>query len=401
MNYDLLFALIFYIILYSLFLKYRSRFDVQGKIFVLYRTQLGIKLMEKIANKFPRALHILGYISIFLGFIGMATIFSFLIGGTFSLFFKPEAPPVLTPVLPGVETIPGAPILSFWHWIVSIFLIAIVHEFMHGVYAKRYAIPIKSSGFAFLGPLLAAFVEPDETIMKKKKTRVQLAILSAGPFANIISAALTLILILLVFNPLTNSLTSLEGVQIVNVDKGYPIAQTNITPGTEILAINNQPIKTYEDFSALLQQQRPGATITLTTNTTRYPILLGADPTNPEKPLLGVQVQPARVVLHPFFKTHSFLYAAYAWLMQLLFWIFTINLGVGLFNLLPLGPIDGGRMFLAAATRVLKNQEKARKLWMFVSLFCLILIFINLLPFIVKFLRFIFIPVQYILTLLF
>jgi membrane-associated protease RseP (regulator of RpoE activity) len=62
-------------------------------------------------------------------------------------------------------------------------------------------------------------------------------------------------------------------------------------------------------------------------------------------------------------------------------WIFIANLGVGLFNLLPLGPVDGGRMFLLASLALFKNNEKkAKRLWLIVSFFTLGLIAISILP---------------------
>jgi membrane-associated protease RseP (regulator of RpoE activity) len=54
------------------------------------------------------------------------------------------------------------------------------------------------------------------------------------------------------------------------------------------------------------------------------------------------------------------------WFKGLLFWLALLNLGVGLFNLVPIGPIDGGRMFQIALEKVLK-QKKAVKVWKAVS----------------------------------
>ena len=82
-----------------------------------------------------------------------------------------------------------------------------------------------------------------------------------------------------------------------------------------------------------------------------------------------------------------------AWINLLFYWIFTINLAVGMFNMLPLGPIDGGRMFYLAALFFVKNERKAKKIWTVVSVFCLGLIVAGLMPFILKLLGFVFSPV--------
>jgi len=85
----------------------------------------------------------------------------------------------------------------FSYWILSIFLIAVIHEFSHGVVGRAWKLKIKSSGFAFLSILVpvipAAFVEPDEKQTAKASARAQLGMLSAGPFSNVVFAALILL----------------------------------------------------------------------------------------------------------------------------------------------------------------------------------------------------------------
>ncbi len=202
MNYDLISLLAFYGLVLFLFLKYRERFEVQGKIMALYRTKLGLKTMDRLPKLAPRLFNVLGYIAIFAGFAGMLFIFFYLIKETLAFllregfgFMVSKAATPLAPVLPGVS-IPGAPKLSFWHWIISIFLVALVHEFSHGIFARLYKIPIKSSGFAILGPILGAFVEPEEKKLMKIKPHKQIAVFAAGPFSNFVFGALFLLLMI-------------------------------------------------------------------------------------------------------------------------------------------------------------------------------------------------------------
>ncbi len=78
--------------------------------------------------------------------------------------------------------------------IIIIAIIAITHEFAHGIFAAYSKVKIKKTGFGFfpffLPVFLAAFVELDEKKMATKKKKDQLAILSAGTFANILTALL-------------------------------------------------------------------------------------------------------------------------------------------------------------------------------------------------------------------
>jgi membrane-associated protease RseP (regulator of RpoE activity) len=86
------------------------------------------------------------------------------------------------------------PPFYFTYWIIIIAIIAITHEFAHGIFAAHNKVKIKSTGFGFfpwfLPIFLAAFVEQDEKTMEKKSTFGQLAILSAGTFANVLTAIL-------------------------------------------------------------------------------------------------------------------------------------------------------------------------------------------------------------------
>lgn len=379
MNWDLLLAVAFYLIILIVFFLKREKFTVQSKVFIMYRTKLGLKLMDKLAEKFPRILNFVGYVSIVLGFVGMVVIFVVLVWETIKLFITPEAAPGLAPVIPGVQ-IPGLPALSFWHWIIAIFILAIVHEFAHGVFARLNKIPVKSSGFAFLGPIPAAFVEPDEKILPLKSRKAQLEVFSAGPFANFVTAGIILLLMFLVFNPITSSFASV-GLPIVSIVDNSPIANAGLMPGERILTIDGKNISDASSFDLAVKDIVPNQTVSIVTNSSSYEVVTAARDDNSEKGFLGLSVSgysfnPAE---HPIL----------VWVNLLLFWLLTLNIGVGLFNLLPLGPVDGGRMFLAGITFFIKDEDKAYKVFAGVSAIVLLLIVINLLPWLMKLFSFI------------
>ena len=392
MNLDLIFALIFYGIIFLLFVKYRNKFEVQNKIFVLYKTKLGIKLMNKLSSKIPRILHYISYLSITIGFIGMIITFLFLIKGVWNMIFIPNAIPVLAPVLPGVS-IPGVPTLSFWHWIIAILITAVVHEFFHGVYASLAKVKIKSSGFAFLGPILAAFVEPDEKQLAKKSTHKQLSVLSAGPFSNIVLAFVFFLIGIFIIAPVTSSILELNGIQIVDINKDLPIAQTSLKSGDQIIAIDNETVINQTHFSSIIKSHKPGDILNIQTQDKIIPVELSSNPENKSLPIMGVTISYAKADIKPSIKKiFGNTPLALFWILKLVFWVYAISLGVGLFNLLPLGPVDGGRMFYSASLFIFKKQEKAKKAYQYATLICLLLIFINLSPYIIKLLAFLIQP---------
>jgi len=390
MNYDLISLLVFFLILFIIFRIKRNKFEVQGGIFALYRTQLGIKLMDKLANKAPRFWKFIGYFGIVIGFIGMAFIFFVLIQGTIRLITVPSAPPAVAPVLPGVS-IPGLPALSFWHWIIAIFFVAVVHEFSHGVLARANKIKVNSSGFAFLGPILAAFVEPDEKDLVKKKKQAQLAVFAAGPLSNIILGFVFVLLAGITFAPWTVSLTEYSGVQVMSVMDGGAAKEAGLQAKDVILAVNDVEVKNPSDFTKQIQKTTPGVPLTLKTERTTLTITPKAHPNGESFGYLGIQTQAIKTGIKESVKEKygSFFPKVLLWIGLLIYWLYLINLGVGLFNLLPMGPLDGGRMFLTACTAIFKNEKVAKKVFIGVSIFALALIVINMAPFIWKLLKFI------------
>src|SRR3989344_6452397 len=391
MNWDLILLVIFYLILFTIFRIFRNKFELQWGIFALYRTKIGLDLMDKIAKKFPRTLNALSYVSVTIGFIGMAITLVFLVIGALS-FLSPVPQPQVAPVLPGVS-IAGLPKLSFWHWIISILIAAVIHEFMHGVYARLNKIKIKSSGFAFLGPILAAFVEPDEKILVKKSNLHQIEIFSAGPFSNILLGLVFFFIIGFVTTPIQSNLFESTGIIVNTVMENQPAFNAGLKTPFTITEINGKATNDIKSFLEATSNIKPGHKVSLVTLDAPYNIIAGENPDNKSKGFIGISNFDLDTKVKPEIESKygSFLPAAFSWINMLFFWIFVVSIGIGLFNLLPLGPVDGGRMFFSGLLVFFRNNEvRAKKIWSFFTMLCLFLIFINLVPYLYKLLIFIF-----------
>ncbi len=397
MNVDLTLAIIFYVLLILFFRRHKDKVQFQAKIIALYRTTLGLKLMDKIAKKFPRTLNLLAYVSIVVGFLGMMFIFYWLLKGTIDLVLQAGAPPAVAPVLPGVK-IPGLPVLSFTHWILAIAIIAIIHEFSHGIFARLYNVRVKSSGFALFGPILAAFVEPDEKVVKKKSKKVQLAIFSAGPFSNMVTGFLFLAVMSFITIPILGATFDAAGVKVNTLIEGYPMVATGIEVPFIIKGVDGVTTNKFEDFANATSDLYPGDKITLNTDKGDFSINAGTNPDNTSRGFIGVSNFEIARIPNPEVveKYGSFVPPLTEWIHMLFFWLWVVSWGVGLFNLLPLGPIDGGRMLLSVLQGILKDQNKAKKYWSIVSFTCLLLIFINLAPYLWKLLLWIIKPIMFI-----
>jgi len=383
MNYDFLFAIIFYGFLILYFLRNKEKVDMQNKIFFIYRTKLGLKWMDIFSRKFPRFLKFISYLSISIGFLGMLVMSYILIEGALKVLFIPSAPPTIAPVFPGIS-IPGIPSLSFWHWIIAIFITAAVHEFSHGVFSRLSKVNVKSSGLALLGPILAAFVEPDETEMRKKPVKEQLSIFSAGPFANIVLGFLFALIFFLVAAPLEAKIIDYDGIIVNEIVEGYPAEELGIETPFTIIEINGNETTNVYSFNNAVVHIKPNQNITFRTNDRKiYEVTTATNPENISRGYIGFSnFEQSK-------KTKGnwplWIIPVVDWIVLLIIWLFLINIGVGLFNLLPLGPVDGGRMFYLLAQKF--SKRNAMKIFQITTLIFMFFIFINLIPWFVKLLN--------------
>tara|TARA_Y100000310_G_C20697461_1_gene826696 strand:+ start:2170 stop:3636 length:1467 start_codon:yes stop_codon:yes gene_type:complete len=200
--YDIIFLVLFTLGVVLFLYKRRKNLKKEGLMY-LYRTQVGIKFINYVGNKYKKTLKVLSYVIVIVGYFLMGIMLYLLWQLAYIYIKNPEIvraikiPPLipLIPYLPSLFKIDFLPPFYFTYWILAIAVIAAFHEFAHGIYAKFYGIKVKTTGFGFLGPFLAAFVEPDEKKMYKKPKMQQITILSAGTFTNFVLAILFFLLL--------------------------------------------------------------------------------------------------------------------------------------------------------------------------------------------------------------
>ncbi len=351
--------------------------------FSMYKTKLGLRLMDSVAKKYRKIMIFIGYVGILIGFIGMILISYGLISNIYVLFTKPEAQPGVGLVLPFKAK--GIFFVPFFYWIISIFVIAVVHEFAHGMLARTHNLKVKSSGFAFVSlivPIIpAAFVEPDEKELRKRPHKEQLSVFAAGPFSNVVFAFLFLAIASFIFAPIANAIIEPNGVKVTDYvrEKGtFPAENAGIKIGELIQQVDNKPTPYINNLSTVLRSKKPNDIVTIKTDKASYEIKLAKNPENESLAYIGAYLeQSTKIKDNIKINYGEFLSNALIWVSGLFVILFILNFGIGLFNLVPIGPLDGGRMLQLVLHRMF-DKEKGDKYWYYIGMFFLVLIFINI-----------------------
>ncbi len=207
--YDLIFMSLFFLFIIIFSLKKKENWSRQGIMF-LYKTQFGVKFIDSVARKYEKILKPMRYLVLTSGYVLTIVIVWLMARITYLYLTTPiarylKAPPI-APLIPYFPAIFGLesffPPLFFTYFIISLGIVIIAHEGAHGIFARLEKFRVHSTGFAFLGPIPGAFVEPDEKQMRKAKRFPQLSVLAAGTFANVILTIIFGAIMLLYFSSL-------------------------------------------------------------------------------------------------------------------------------------------------------------------------------------------------------
>lgn len=294
-------------------------------------------------------------------------------------------------VIPGVN-----PFVPLWYGLIALIITLVVHEGGHGVLARANGLRVKSLGLLFAVVPIGAFVEPDEDDVKAAPRRRRLRVFSAGPGVNLSCAALMLLLVA----GMANALTERDGVAIATIVQDAPSEDAGLAAGDLLLSADGTPLPDWPAFSAYMDTRHPGDTVTFQV---RHPDgavgpatatlgrrwdayspdvqqqIIAENATLAEKlqddaylgvtqpvgtgffahplsswtnaalitsvPIGEVRGSPVLSLYLPAFYATPFDGAVFWVLFNLAFWVFWLNLMVGLTNILPLGILDGGHIF--------------------------------------------------------
>ncbi len=267
--------------------------------------------------------------------------------------------PGVAPVLPGITIPLVAGLISF-------VILLIVHEFSHGVLARRAKVKIKSVGIVLFGIVpIGGFVEPDEKAVKKLGSMSQTKIFTAGISANLITAVIfTCLLFIFIFYIAPGAYHN--GLVVSSTARGYP-AFNVIKPGTQIISWNGAQVSSVGGLYNATRADRPNSTVVIGTPKGSYALNAVPDPQNSSRGLVGVNIVEAPIV--------SGIYASLVYFLVKLFALSALlNFLVAVVNLLPIPGLDGWRVYMA-------NIKSARFVNTLGALIIILLI-VNIVPWI-------------------
>jgi membrane-associated protease RseP (regulator of RpoE activity) len=316
----------------------------------------------------------------------------------YTLLVQPEPTGIYEPqnilLLPGInEYVPST--LAVWF----AFIITIaIHEFGHAILCRVENIKVKTMGALIAVIPIGFFVEPDEEELDKTKGMAKVRMFGAGITNNLVVGFSCFVLLVLFMG-----LATPVGQPIINgVYKDYPAANAGIPSGSVIKGISTyatyQTVSTRQDISALLNTTKPGDSITLIIEKDGtikpYNLTLSQWPddiSGMKSGFMGVEYYDGTTVksviqgmlsplgffqflIVPFatdpgsqylrilaFETPDTTYykvpfEGYWGFVHLLFWCGWINLNVGIFNAIPMIPLDGGYIFKEGVERLLDRR---------------------------------------------
>ncbi|KYK30614.1 MAG: hypothetical protein AYK22_03270 [Thermoplasmatales archaeon SG8-52-3] len=385
---------------------------------LLLRTTKGIGFLKKISSKkrFWKAYGSSGIVFCFVCMVIFVIFFfwqfSFVIG------LSPEERATLLPgaefyvILPGIN--PILPIEYLFYIVVALIVAIIVHEFSHGILTLAGDLKVKSMGLLYLIFPIGAFVEPDEEQMKKTTISKRMRVYAVGPLSNFVVFFICLLLFSFVF---ISAVVPGDGLTVYELFEDSPADEIGIQKGAIITEINGTDLTKYdtlddrfEQYIIMLNDTKANDTITISyifdnvvhndveiklvdkfnyiqMNSSKGKGYTGIytfvdEERNLDRlknpfgdpllrllnfisiPILGY-FQGYNPIASPFTSSYSIvgplgiIPTEIFWIIvNTIYWVAWLNLMIGIFNILPMVPLDGGFLFNDGVRLIVKNIKK-------------------------------------------
>jgi hypothetical protein len=337
----------------------RNKIERHSILFIR-RTQHGIELLDKVAKKAPRFWNGYAWAGVIAAIISLPLMvfqMGWIVNNFISTGSAEGGPSAILPGLTSEQTIggnlsAGVTFIPVEYWVVSIAIIMIVHEASHGIVARMEDFEINSVGWLVLGIIPGAFVEPKGMELGKEDDqdanptgmwdqgnwKQRLKVLSAGSWANYVTALILFVSAIGVTSAVVSPTLMYQS------QEGFAAAEAGMTSG-EIQQINNVTVTDFDQVSTVLQDVRPGDTVTVKTSEREQAFSFEAgEREGMEQGYLGLQF--------------SNISSGWRWFINLINMAAFLNLAIGMFNMLPAKPLDGGHILDTFVERFGKESQR-------------------------------------------
>lgn len=309
-----------------------------------------------------------------------------LASNAFNIISQSSDLPGISPLMPASRdgnigvTFPGYDIfVPWWHALIAIMVTLIAHESAHGILARVHNMQLKSTGLLTFGILpIGAFVEPDEAEIETRPSIEKMRLFSMGSFANFAVGAAAAAAIFLIVSVTSSQLVG-NGIEIVGFSEGYP-AEKVLSHGLIIESLNNISTLDLDSFRKVMENVTAGSEILLGTDAGYFNINTTVSPNDNVSAYIGVLMNPKLKLKNDIIGRYESAIDLISYILTSLSWIVFFNINIGLVNLLPIAPFDGGRMFREILLSFKLSKVALNKIVYAILLLTIIIFLINLYP---------------------
>lgn len=353
---------------------YKDRKKIQRSSILFYRrTKSGIDKIDALQKRFPRFWKAYGWGAAISGVLSIA-LATYYIGTQYLGVFKSGSieESGVSAVLPGLVAEssfqPGVSFIPVEYWLISIGVLMTVHELSHGIVARSEDFEINSVGWIVLGIFPGAFVEPkgEKMLPNDNEEHMQdeddeegddeegedteedeeasstgmwdqgslssrIKVLGAGSFANYLTAFVFILLSTAVLGAVTE-----PGDVKIKAEQDYPAAEAGLNKSI-VYSMNGESITSPSQLKELAEGIEPGDPVTLNTSEGVYSINATEKDGDGHIGIRYGQVTQLKERYQPYSGLLN-------WFLSLFETIAVLNIGIGLVNMLPFKPLDGGQI---------------------------------------------------------
>ena len=383
--------------------KKRVRAEVKFPL-ILIHTPFGLDFFDKVAA--TKAARVYAKFNIYLmpiitalaiGLIAMSLIATF--SNAAARAGERNLGPQSNLLIPGLN-----PYLPWTYGWIALVVTIIIHEAGHGIVARVYNVKVESTGLLLiLGFPIGAFVNIAQEELSRTPLKQKSAILTAGPLNNMIIALVCLFALYFIASSLTPISTHnipQYGVVVIGVGDHSLAGSIGLSKGDIVETVAGQKVHNTDDLLKTLKsnlgntvrimwQDASGhqitRSVTLPESVQANHGVLGVTITNgvPDPvqvlnkykdaftfhsnpiillfpPTIVQEVVPYSDLMAPKYHSNT-LGPAFPAVANMIFWLMFFNFNVGIFNALPIGPLDGGQFYNSLIERKVNSKKKKLK----------------------------------------